>query len=211
MFSHPKSNPSDWLHTKCESSFTLIVLNWVRCCRLKWILKSKRVHDLDPLKSYQQNPQFFSMLKLKNPAQHQFKLHLHTSSIDLFKDPTTVQNMIFSMAIGLGSWHMWSSLVVSCISMQDICGSFCGSTHFNVKYLMSNICDASFGFHLFQCKIYLVFWWFCSFQCKIYVKFFGGFIHFNAKYMWCFFLVSSISVQDICDVFWWFCSFQCKI
>jgi hypothetical protein len=33
--------------------------------------KKYRVHDLDPLKSYQQNPQFFSMLKLKNPAQHQ--------------------------------------------------------------------------------------------------------------------------------------------
>jgi hypothetical protein len=76
------------------------------------------------------------------------------------------------------------------------------------------MCDASLGFHLFQCKIYVMFfWWFRSFQRKIYIcDFFGGFVHFNAKYKWCFFVVSFISVQDICDVFFlWFCSFQCKI
>ncbi len=132
------------------------------------------------------------------------------------------------------------NLVVSCISMQDICGAFCGFTHFNVKYLMSNMCDASLGFHPFLCKIYVMFfWWFHSFQCKIYVMLLFGFIHFsaryiyicdfihfNAKYKWCFFVVSFISVQDICDVFLvvsfiseqdicdaflWFHPFQCKI
>jgi hypothetical protein len=58
-------------------------------------------------------------------------------------------------------------------------------THFNVKYLMSNICDASLGFHLFQCKIYVMFFFVVSFIsvqdiCDVLL---GGFILFNAKYM----------------------------
>jgi Na+/alanine symporter len=81
---------------------------------------------------------------------------------------------------------------------------------------MQNICDASFWFHPFQCKIYIYICdvfivvsfismqnisdaslWFHPFQCEIYVL--------------CFFLVSFISVQDISDVFFgWFHSFQCK-
>lgn len=118
------------------------------------------------------------------------------------------------MAIGLGSWHMWSSLVVSCISMQDICGAFCGFTHFqcqifNVKYMWWFFGVSSISV---QDNMWCFFLWFHSFQCKIYVMFFCGFVHFSAKYIWCFFLVVSfISMQNICDISLWFNPFQWKI